>query len=100
VSDEHNHPRYGLIWLWLLILTVLEVGAGQLYRLRESFEGIGAIVLTLLVGMALVKAYLVAMYFMHLRFERKLFIVIVSAPPLVIATILVIGLMPDVGFKN
>jgi caa(3)-type oxidase subunit IV len=50
----------------------------------------------LLVALALGKALLVAMYFMHLRFEvRTLGLIAVS--PLVIATLLVFLLLPD-GF--
>ena len=97
MSDDHQHPRYGLIWIWLLILTLLEVAAAWLYKYEESFAGIGVITLILLVGMALVKALLVAMYFMHLKFERLLFVIIVCAP-LIFATILVVALFPDIAF--
>jgi caa(3)-type oxidase subunit IV len=48
------------------------------------------------VALALVKAALVAFYFMHLRFERKTFVILVSFP-LVLAVILIIALLPDVA---
>ena len=91
MSDDHQHPRYGLIWLWLLILTLVEVAVPWLYG---SIPGV--IVLIGLMALAVVKAILVAVYFMHLRFERKTFVLIVSAP-LVFATILVLGLLPDIA---
>lgn len=91
--SEGNHPNYMMIFWILVVLTVLEVGAAQLY----GYEGMGTIALILLVGMAITKAILVAAYFMHLRFETRTFVVIVSAP-MIFAVILVLGLLPDVAF--
>ena len=51
------------VWAWLLILTLLEVWLG--------YVQVGAaLMLTLLVGMSIVKAALIIAYFMHLRFEK------------------------------
>ena len=97
MSDGDNHPNYMAIFWVLVVLTVLEVGAAKLYLFREQYEGIGAITLILLIAMAIVKALLVAAYFMHLRFEKRTFVIIVSAP-LIFAAILIIGLLPDVAF--
>ena len=97
MSDGNNHPNYMAIFWVLVVLTVLEVGAAQLYSYREQFEGIGLIALILLLSMAIVKALLVAAYFMHLRFENRTFVLVVSAP-LIFAVILVLGLLPDVAF--
>lgn len=67
-SAEHAaHPKpvfYWKIWAWLLALTVLEVSASLKLTLPKEE------MIALLVGMAIVKALLVALYFMHLRFER------------------------------
>jgi len=82
------------IFVTMIVLTVLEVLAAKLY----SFDGWALITLILLVGMAITKAVLVALYFMHLRFETKTFVVVVSAP-LVFALILVLGLLPDIAFR-
>ena len=98
MSDDHKHPNYILIWVVLLVLTVLEVAAAYLPGiLPEMKETIIYITITLLLGMAFVKAGLVAWYFMHLKFEQKNFILIVSFP-LVLACVLVILLLPDVAF--
>lgn len=94
MSEEHAHPNYMAIFVVLIILTVLEVAAAGLYK----YEGWAVITLILLVGMALTKAILVALYFMHLRFETKTFVVVVSAP-LIFALILVLGLLPDIAFR-
>jgi len=50
----------------------------------------------LLCALALVKATMVAMYFMHLKFETRT-LGLVAITPLVIATLLVFVLLPD-GF--
>ena len=50
----------------------------------------------LLVGMALGKAALVAMFFMHLRFERVT-LGVIAFTPLVICVFLVFMLTPDLG---
>lgn len=91
---EHNmaegrHPAYGKIWLWLLILTIAELMVA-LYVHEELAKVI------LLVGMALTKASLVALYFMHLKFETPTLLVI-AFTPLLICGFLVFMLMPDLG---
>jgi cytochrome c oxidase subunit 4 len=62
--SEQKHPNYlGVFWI-LLSVTVLEVGYSFLKVPRPLLIG-G------LVGLAGFKAVLVALYFMHLKFERK-----------------------------
>jgi cytochrome c oxidase subunit IV len=48
------------------------------------------------VGIALTKAALVALYFMHLRFERVTLLVI-AFTPMLICGFLVFMLLPDLG---
>jgi cytochrome c oxidase subunit 4 len=75
--------------VWLLALTIAEVLVAAL--ITEQLPKI-----ILLVGMALSKAALVALYFMHLRFERSILMVI-AFTPLIICSFLVFMLMPDLG---
>ena len=84
---EHEHPRYMLVWLWLFILTVLEVGVAFLTALPK-----GLIVAMLLI-MALWKAALVAMFYMHLKFEPKRLRWIAASPILPAVLMVVIILM-------
>ena len=97
MSDDHKHPNYILIWAVLLILTVLEVVVAFFPGWMSEVSYIHLITILLLVGMAFVKAGLVAWYFMHLKFEEKNFVLIVCFP-LVLACVLVILLLPDVAY--
>ena len=85
----HKHPNYMAIFWYLAILTIIELAV--IYLPLAKFT-IGA----LLCALALGKATLVAMYFMHLRFETRT-LGLVAVTPLVIATLLVFVLLPD-GF--
>lgn len=78
---EHKHPNYIAIWFVLLIVTVMEVGYSFLKVPRP-------ILIMGLVGMAVFKALLVALYFMHLKFERKSLGIIVGST-LILGMILV-----------
>src|SRR5213592_2324839 len=86
-TAEHKHPNYMAIFWWLAILTALE--------LMVIFTGLPKLVVgVLLCSAALAKASLVAMYFMHLRFETRT-LGLVALTPLMIATLLVFLLLPD-----
>jgi cytochrome c oxidase subunit 4 len=85
----HKHPNYMAIFWWLAALTAIEIGV--------IFAPIGKLTIgVLLVALALGKAALVAMYFMHLRFETRT-LGLIAVTPLAIATLLVFLLLPD-GF--
>src|SRR3989442_10309658 len=88
-TAEHKHPNYMAIFWYLAILTVVEIAV--IYMPLAKFT-IGV----LLCSLALGKAVLVAMYFMHLRFETRA-LGLVAITPLVIATLLIFVLLPD-GF--
>ena len=64
MSDAFAHPNYVKIWYWLVGLLVLSV-AGPMLE-------IPALTLITAFGIAIVKSYLVAAYFMHLKFEKKI----------------------------
>jgi len=75
----HKAPNYYLIWFILLILTVAEVGVAFGLQANKTFLIVALLIL------AVWKALLVAMYYMHLKWEPKKLWVIVAAPiPLII----------------
>jgi len=88
-TAEHKHPNYMAIFWFLAILTVVEIAV--IYTPLAKFT-IGV----LLCALALGKATMVAMYFMHLRFEART-LGMIAVVPLLIATLLIFVLLPD-GF--
>jgi caa(3)-type oxidase subunit IV len=82
---EHKHPNYmGIFWI-LLTVTVLEVGYSFLKIPRPLLIG-G------LVTLAGFKALLVALYFMHLKFERKSLGLIVGSTLILGAILVSVGI--------
>ena len=88
MADTHAEPNYIAIFWWLLALTILEIAV--IYMPIARF-----IIVILLVGFALSKAALVAMYFMHLRFER-LTLGVIAITPLILCVFLILMLIPDI----
>ncbi len=83
----HKEPNYIAIWGWLAGLTALEVWIANMALPRP-------IVIAALVGLAVAKAVLVALYFMHLRFERASLGLIALTPPLLLI-LLTFAVYPD-----
>ena len=79
-EQEHAQPRYILIWVILLVLTLAELG--------YAFLDLPKVVLAVgLVFMAVWKAVMVAMYYMHLRYEpARLWILAISPLPLAVSS--------------
>lgn len=81
----HTHPNYWAIWAYLLILTLAEVGVAFLSHWPK------AILVVILLVLAVWKAVLVALYFMHLRFEGNRMRIFAVAPlPLTIVIVLAV----------
>jgi cytochrome c oxidase subunit 4 len=71
----------------LLVLTAIEIYLGYVH-LRPL------VMLTVLIGLSLVKAGLIVAYFMHMKFEKKTFIYTVV--PITIVLLLLFGILfPD-----
>jgi cytochrome c oxidase subunit IV len=86
-AESHKHPNYMAIFWMLAVLTVVEIAV--------VFLPFGKIVNgTLLCALAVTKAVMVAMYFMHLKFETRT-LGLIAVTPLAIATLLVFVILPD-----
>lgn len=83
--SEHKHPNYMAIFWILLTLTVVEVGFSFLPVPR-------GLLITGLVSLAAFKALLVALYFMHLKFERKSLGIIVASTLILGAILVSVGI--------
>ena len=64
MSEAHAHPNYVKIWFWLLVLLGISL-------LGPEF-GIPWFTVATAFGIALIKTYMVAASFMHLKFEKKI----------------------------
>ena len=88
--EEHfagSNKLFSMIWLVLLVLTLIEVGLA--YRPMPIH-----FMLTILMGLSIIKAALIVAYFMHLKFER-LSLVLTIVPMLVICIVLLFVFFPD-----
>jgi cytochrome c oxidase subunit 4 len=91
-ESEHEHfagtnKLFFSVWFWLLLLTGLEVFLGYIHLDVR-------LMLTILIGLSIIKAALIIAYFMHLRFER-LSLVLTLVPMLVICICLLLVFFPD-----
>jgi cytochrome c oxidase subunit 4 len=83
----HGHPNYIGIWVMLAVLTGVELGVAFLPFSKT-------VLIVLLIGLAFWKAALVALYYMHLRFEpNRLRILAVAPLPLIV--ILVVAVIQE-----
>jgi cytochrome c oxidase subunit IV len=98
VHDEHSHPSAGVyakVGLILFVLTALEVG---LYEITYGDHAgpfgnqVQPFFVPLLLLLSAAKFALVAMFYMHLRQDSKLFTG-VFVFPLIIAVIIVVSLI-------
>ena len=91
-SDTHDHPNVGMkimyvVWVGLLIATLLEV---FLAYLKMDIH----VMLALLIGLSLAKSFGIMAYFMHLKFERAVF-VLSLIPALCVCLLLMNIFYPD-----
>jgi len=90
--EQHEEPNYVAVFIYLALLTAAELGVYGLGLPRTVM--IGA-----LVALALAKAALVAMFFMHLAMERK-GLWVVAVTPLVIVAFCYFMLRPDLSRRS
>lgn len=82
-AHEEHHPgpaTYLKIGLILFILTVIEVALVYVQALE-------AVLIPLLMVLMVIKFALVALYFMHLKFDNRLFSTLFTAPLLISVSI-------------
>ena len=82
-----TNKLFGKIWFWLLLLTGIEIILGRKPMALH-------LMLTILLGLSIIKAALIVAYFMHLKFER-LSLILTVVPMLVICILLLSVFFPD-----
>lgn len=94
MSEKHSeqpHTNYVKIWAILLVLLIISVLGPEI--------GIKAVTLITAFGIAIVKALMVAAYFMHLNVEKKIatYIILAAVAFLILCFY---GIAPDVMNKE
>ena len=87
---DKEHPTWSTYWKVAVILTLITVVEVWVYYI-PSFVASKAFVPALLI-MSAVKFYIVVMFYMHLRYDHKLFRVLFTGP-LILAVFTLIGLL-------
>jgi cytochrome c oxidase subunit 4 len=87
---ESQTSTYLKVFIALLVFTIMEYAYAMLVQ-----EHLMALILGLL-AMALTKATLVAMFFMHLKFEGR-WVYMLLIPTGFLASALVLAMLPDLG---
>src|SRR5271154_5013731 len=89
-----NTKLFSTVWIWLLLITALEI-----FLAYERLEV--HLMITILVGLSLIKAALIMSYFMHLRFERLgLFLLLVPAMVFCICMMLIMFFPDSIRLMN
>src|SRR6266436_343204 len=89
-AEEHfagSNKLFISIWGWLVLLTLVEIFLA--YKPMPIH-----FMLTILLGLSVIKAALIIAYFMHLKFER-LSLILTLVPALVICICLFFVFFPD-----
>jgi len=92
MAAHANRPNYLAIWIWLLGLTLFGVGLSFVFGARTPV----VVVFFLIAG---AKALLVALHYMHLKFEPRLIYAIAIVPVLFVLG-LILALFPDFVFHR
>ena len=89
MSEEavHRQPNYAAVFWALLVLTICEIIAANLPFAKTP-------VVLVLVALAMVKASLVALFYMHLKFEKWV-IYFIAIFPLFLAAFLTLMVLAD-----
>ena len=87
-TTTHDEPNYMGVFWWLLILTIIEIGVIYLPIAKLAIA-------IMLIVLAVTKAALVALYFMHLKFERMT-LGLVALSPFILCVFLILMLLPDI----
>ena len=88
---HHNRPNYFLVWVCLVILVIVSIAASLFLPKAAA--------VVLIFAAATIKALLVVLNFMHLKYERPLLYALAIVPVLVI-TVLIFALFPDFVFHG
>jgi cytochrome c oxidase subunit IV len=75
---EHEHPGWSVYWKVAVILTVITIGEIWVYYIPAFVAS--RLFLPTLLTMSAVKFAIVVLFYMHLRYDHKLFRVLFAGP--------------------
>jgi cytochrome c oxidase subunit IV len=85
-ASHVNRKQYWIIWLYLLILTVVEVGIVYIPGIAKP------LLVSALFALAIVKAAMVGLFYMHLKHETNVLkwtVAVPMASPVLYAAVLI-----------
>jgi cytochrome c oxidase subunit 4 len=89
-EEEHAHPTWSTYWKVALILALITVGEVWAYYIPSFVAGRGFV--PTLLALSALKFAIVVMFYMHLKYDHRIFRVLFTGP-LLVAAITLIGLM-------
>ena len=92
MASQGVRPNYVAVWGWLVALMIVGLAASFL-------PGARALAVALIFATAVVKALLVVLNYMHLKFEPRL-IYAIAIVPLLFVLVLLVALFPDFVFHR
>lgn len=88
----HARPNYIAVWAWLVFLLVISLAAVYLPFSQT-------ITVSIIFLVAAVKAFLVVVNFMHLKFEERL-VRLIAVIPVIFFIIMTLALIPDIVYNR
>ena len=92
MASQGVRPNYVAVWGWLVALMIVGLAASFL-------PGARAFAVALIFATAVVKALLVVLNYMHLKFEPRL-IYAIAIVPVLFVLVLLVALFPDFVFHH
>ena len=89
MTGEQNRPNYFAVWIWLVGLVIVSVVASSVLPKSAA--------VLLIFAVAAVKALLVALNYMNLKYEKPLLYALAIVPLLIVA-VLIFALFSDFVF--
>lgn len=89
---SHARPNYIAVWAWLVFLLMISLAAVYLPFSQT-------ITVAIIFVVAAVKAFLVVVNFMHLKFEERL-VRLIAIIPVIFFIIMTVALIPDIVYNR
>ena len=87
-TEEHEHPTWSVYWKIATILTLITIAEVWIYYI-PAFVATKLFVPTLLI-MSAVKFAIVVMFYMHLKYDHKLFRALFTGPLIIAAATMLV----------